>query len=183
MIYHSVAEIFEALAESHERFTQGVGQLSADDELQQRPAPERWSIAEIVEHVAIVESSITKLIGMMLHKAASAGAPLPDRGGRIAPISIEDFVARSLKEKYRAPEMALPRGASITDSLARLERARETLRELRPSIEATDGTTVNYPHPVFGPLNLYQWLIMVGVHRDRHLRQIEAIKETMNAER
>jgi hypothetical protein len=184
MIYHSVAEIYEAMDDAHARFAERVGQLS-DDAQARRDAPERWSIAEVVEHVATVESQIGKLAGIMLHKAASAS---PSGEGAapasFAPVSIGDFVARSLTEKYRAPETALPRaGASISDSLARLERARETLRELRPRIEVADGTAVSYPHPAFGPLNLYQWLIMIAVHKDRHLRQIEAIEETMSAER
>ena len=38
-----------------------------------------------------------------------------------------------------------------------------------------------YPHPTFGPLNLYQWLAFVGIHQSRHRRQIEAAKETLNA--
>ena len=187
MIYHSVAEIFEAIDESHARFAESVEQLSADAQAR-RDAPERWSIAEVVEHVATVESQIAKLAGMMLHKAASASSdasPSRDEAApaSFAPVSIDDFVARSRTEKYRAPESALPRGgASISDSLARLERVRETLSELRPRIEAVDGTAVSYPHPAFGPLNLYQWLIMVAVHKDRHLRQIKAINETLNAE-
>lgn len=183
MTYHSVAEIYAATDDAHARLVDSIAHLSAGDE-QLRFAPEQWSIAEIVEHVAIVEGHIAKLAGMMLHQAASAGAPpAPHRDGRITPISIEEEIAQSLREKYEAPATARPRGGvAIADSLARIERAREIFSELRPRIEAIDGASVSYPHPIFGPFNLYQWLVMVGVHKDRHRRQIEAVKETTKAE-
>ncbi len=182
MIYTNVAEIYQALDESHARFTESVAELSEGHQ-EFQPSPEHWSIAQIAEHVSIVEGHIAKLTGMLLHKAASEGALLPESDGSIAPVSIEDFVARSLKEKYQAPETAVPRGGvRIADSLDKLERAQQTFRELRPRIQTTDGARVNYPHPVFGPLNLYQWLVMVSVHLDRHARQIESLKETMKAE-
>ena len=185
MIYHSVAEIFAALDESHARFAESVGQLGESDQLAERPMPDGWSIAEIVEHVAIVDSQIAKLAGMMLHKATSAGAiSTTAAGGAFAPVSVEELVARSHVEKYRAPETAVPRGGvSIRDSLARISRAHETLKQLRPSIEATDGTAVNYPHPAFGALNLYQWLVMVAIHKDRHAGQIAVVKETISQQR
>jgi|JI10StandDraft_1071094.scaffolds.fasta_scaffold09979_2 hypothetical protein len=34
---------------------------------------------------------------------------------------------------------------------------------------------VTHPHPWFGPLNAYQWLVFAAPHENIHLRQIEAI--------
>ncbi len=36
----------------------------------------------------------------------------------------------------------------------------------------------SYPHPMFGPLDLYQWLVFVGLHESRHACQIRELGET-----
>ena len=32
--------------------------------------------------------------------------------------------------------------------------------------------TVSYPHPLFGPLNGYQWILVISMHERRHVAQI-----------
>ena len=44
---------------------------------QQRPAEGRWSIAQVLEHLAIVERQVVALLRRGVHQAATAG-PLPD---------------------------------------------------------------------------------------------------------
>lgn len=178
MTFNSIAEIYEALEESHARFAGTVAGLAEGAEAF-RAAPDRWSIAELAEHVAMVESQVVRLAATMLERAPAEAALATADERAFAPVSVAEIATRAAGEKYQAPETAVPRGgASIADSLARLDRAHARLRELRPRIERTDGTMMSYPHPVFGPLNLYQWLVMVGLHKDRHARQIEQLKES-----
>ena len=45
----------------------------------------------------------------------------------------------------------------------------------------TEGTSGDlhdhfFPHPVFQELDCYQWLILLGLHADRHISQMEEIK-------
>ena len=100
-----------------------------------------------------------------------------------APVSIEEFVEQSRGQKFNAPERIRPTGAPLADSLVSLRDSRSALHSLRPRVEQTDGAALRFPHPAWGPLNLYQWLLFVGAHEPRHLAQINALKETMNAER
>lgn len=173
MIYNSVAEIFDALDETRGRLRARLESIS-DGEQTRRPRPDAWSAAEIAEHLAIIEEQLSRLFPLMLTKAEAGGLRRKE-DQPFSPISVEAIVERSGREKYTAPEMARPSGkASISDSLARLERSRETVRALRPRIEALDLTSVTYPHPAFGPLNAYQWLIFLALHENRHLRQIES---------
>jgi hypothetical protein len=37
-----------------------------------------------------------------------------------------------------------------------------------------------YPHPALGPINAYQWLLVMGGHESRHRRQINGIKADAN---
>jgi len=37
------------------------------------------------------------------------------------------------------------------------------------------------PHPVLGPINLYQWALFVGSHETRHTGQVREIAAQLNA--
>ena len=173
MTYASVAEIYEAIDETREKFYRRVEGLS-DEQAAARPAPDAWSVAEIAEHLALIEKGVLRLMKGVLAQIEAAGAAAGE--GAMKPFSLERHVERSLIEKYVAPEMARPKGeAPLADSLARLRRTREELHALRPRIEAADLNAVSYPHPSFGALNVYEWLAFIGVHEARHLRQAEAL--------
>lgn len=176
MPYHSVAEIFEDLDKTRSRLQRGVEGLSAAQQ-NFRPVPEAWSIAEIMEHLSIIEQNLAQLIGMLVKKAEAAGNVREGDAAQFAPVSIESYVESSLTQKFKAPEVAHPTGSvSVADSLARMSATRAAMRELRPGLERVDGTVLKYPHPGFGPLDLYQWLAFIGAHEERHLRQIDAVK-------
>jgi hypothetical protein len=175
MAYRSVAEILEAIDESRARLQKRVEGLSPAQE-KFRPSPDAWSIAEIIEHLSIIEGQMGKLFLMMLKKAESAGVPPAQDGRSFRPVDLSQFVERSLKEKYTAPETVRPSGnVMVADSLDRMRRSRAGLHDLRPKLESMDLSGMIYPHPAFGPLDIYQWLAFIGVHEDRHLRQIESI--------
>lgn len=187
MIYTSVADIFTANDDVRRRLFARVGDLSAEQQ-GARSAAGGWSVAEIVEHLAIIERSLTQLLRMMLHKieAGSDGAPHADANlpRAFTPFSLDDFIERARGKKFEAPESMRPSGRlSIADSIARLRESHAALEELRPRLEATDLTAAQYPHPAFGPLNVSQWLAFIGLHEERHVRQIERLLETLNAER
>ena len=175
MAYHSVAEIFDAIDETRSRLHTRVEGLSPAQE-KFRPTPDAWSITEVIEHLSIMEERLSKLFDMMIKKAESANVQAGAGGQGFCSFSLDPFIERSLKEKYVAPEVVRPSGhVPLADSLARMRRSRAALHELRPKLEAMDLSGLTYPHPAFGPLDLYQWLAFVGVHEDRHLRQIESI--------
>jgi uncharacterized damage-inducible protein DinB len=180
MTCHSVAEIFDDIDATRARLLQSVEGLSADEQ-NFRPTPERWSVAEIFEHLSIVERRVARLLGKLLEKIeAEACAAAP---GPFAPVSIAEFVEASRAQKLEAPENVRPAGAPLADSLDALRGSRAALHALRPRVERADCAGARFPHPIWGPLNLYQWLLFVGAHEARHLAQIEALKEVMNAGR
>jgi hypothetical protein len=176
MNYTSVPQIFEVIDETRARLYRRVEGLS-DEQATARPRPDSWTAAEIVEHLALIEGRLLQMMTMMLTKAESAGAARgASEPARMEPFSLDQFIERSRDEKYTAPEAVNPSGkASLADSLAKLKRSREELQALRPRIEATDLSTVTYPHPAFGPLNFYRWLAFIGIHEERHLRQAESV--------
>lgn len=175
MVYHSIAEIYDSIDGTRDRLYKSVEGLSAEQE-RFRPTPDAWSVADILEHLSIIESRLTQLFGMLTKKAEDAGT-LRDESQPFAPVSLEEFTEQSRTTKYQAPEEMRPGGdASISDSLEQLRQSRAALRDLQPRLEKVDGTAVHYPHPAWGRLDLYQWLAFVGAHEGRHVRQLEAVK-------
>lgn len=177
-IYNSVAEIYEDLDSARARLLGAVGPLTAEQHAFS-PSPERWSVAEIVEHLSITEARVTHLLRALVERLEAEGGGGP--GVAFEPVSLAEFVERSRKEKYQAPDEIRPRGVPLADSLARLSDSRAALAALRPRVERVDGKLARFPHPVWGPLDLYQWIAFIGAHERRHLAQIEALKEAMNA--
>ncbi|HLM55185.1 MAG TPA: DinB family protein [Pyrinomonadaceae bacterium] len=177
MSCNSVEEIFENIDGARARLEKGLSDLGDGGE-SFRPEPGRWTVAEIVEHLSITEGNVVKLCHKLLEKAEAGGharaedAPFP-------PTSLAEF-AEQARQKFTAPDSIAPTGRPLPESLAALRESRAALRALRPRIERVEGTAVRFPHPAFGPINLYQWLLFIGSHELRHLAQIEAVKQAMN---
>lgn len=190
MIYNSIADIFDANAEVHRRLTARLETLDAT-RAAERSAPDAWSVTQIVEHLALIQEQMTKLFQKLLqkaeagrHAAAAAMPGLDERAGAstapaFAPFSLDELIERGRDRKFDAPESVRPQGGlSLLDALARLRDARARFLELRPRLEQIDLASLHFPHPLFGPLNLYQWLAFIGTHEERHLRQIERLLES-----
>lgn len=187
MIYQSISDIYAANETVRRQITDRVEALT---EAQQtfRPAEGAWTVAEIVEHLSMIEQSMVRLIGMLLNKAeaASSSSAQADDAAHAAatnattrafkPFSLDELVETIRDKKLTAPEQVRPGGqASLADSLASLRQTRATVESFRPRLETADLDAATYPHPFFGDLNASQWLAFIGHHEARHLRQIERL--------
>ncbi|MGE3275107.1 MAG: DinB family protein [Vicinamibacterales bacterium] len=141
----------------------------------QPPADGRWSVAEVLEHLALVERSVVRLLRVKIEEARSAGLGPEQSAEPIMPtVPVEAVLDRS--RPITAPERARPRdgldAAAAWDALA---ASREALTAL---VEESDGLAlaeVVAPHPAVGPLNAYQWIAFVGAHEARHAAQIREV--------
>ena len=173
MVYHSLGEIFEMVEQAQTRFAASVAGLSEEQERFQ-PSAEQWTIAELAEHISVVDDQFLRLTHKLLKQAEANGVPASP-GLRINPVSLTQVHERR-HEKFKAPDSAVPRGGvRVAESLAKARQSLDSIFALRPRLEATDLSQVSYPHPAFGPLNLYEWLVLLGVHAARHQAQIEAV--------
>ena len=55
---------------------------------------------------------------------------------------------------------------------AKLERAGQGVRDLLRSVDGVALGGITFPHPLFGPLSLYQWFGFIAAHGARHAAQI-----------
>ena len=171
MIYNSVNDVFAANEAVRRRL---VARVESAGDGQARAPQGGWSVAEIVEHLSIAEPGITRAIEGLL-RPASADEGEQDAPQPFAPISLDEQ-AEQARGKIEAPEFLRPTGLPLSEGLARLTESRAALAALRPRFESADYSQ-QFPHPAFGPLNAAQWLAFVGMHEERHLRQIERLLE------
>lgn len=142
---------------------------------EQRPAPERWSAAEVLQHLALTEAGITRLLESHIADARAAGLGAESETGSMT--GTFDY-ARVLDRtrKLTASDAQQPVAALDADAAwAMLEEQRARLRAV---VIAADGLAlgeVTVPNRVLGPLNAYQWMLFVGGHEARHTAQIGEI--------
>jgi hypothetical protein len=79
--------------------------------------------------------------------------------------------------RREAPEPVRPIGQwpDTRELLAEFQKTRARTAQFVADTEA-DLRSYSLPHPAFGELDCYQWLIVLGLHGERHARQIEEIK-------
>jgi hypothetical protein len=173
LTYRDLNEIFAAKQTALEGIEHAVQGL-APSQLSLTSAGGGWSIENVLEHLALVEGPLVRLITTLTDKAAAATGPNPPVHS--FEVSLEPHLERSRVEKYVTRNNYVPAGAmKADDSLIALRDIQSKLLELRPRLETVDPTLVRFPHWIFGPLDLAQWLAFVGIHEERHLGQITSI--------
>ena len=158
------------LAESRERLLRMAHDLSRE-QLHYRCAPERWSVAECLEHIVTVEKRLLDRIQTTLEKGpdSSRRSALEGQDDKM----VADAVARV--RRFVAPEILAPSGRVPDDRLLpEFEAARQRSCDFAASTQA-DLRSHFFKHPIFGDLDLYQWLLMIGAHCDRHRVQSEEV--------
>jgi hypothetical protein len=158
-------EVLQHIDDAHDALIMAVAGLS-DAQSHFKPAPEAWSEAGIVEHLAIVENRIVSRIHELL-------ASLPETDKPVATKEADDLKRKILdrSSKAQAPEATHPMGKSIAESLDSLVVSRNRIRDILRSAPA-DFRQRSMPHPRFGPIDCHQWLVTLGGHCMRHTQQI-----------
>jgi DinB superfamily len=178
MNYQKISEIYEANDKIRAQLKETVSNLT-DEQANFLPEGEKWTAANIVEHLAMVEYGMTQIFGKLLSKAQENGG----KASGEAKIS-EEFLQKLVQgreQKFQAPERVHPSGqVSIAESLAKMDENRQRLEELRPIFESVECADYKFPHPAFGELTAHEWLALLGGHEMRHLKQIEKLLEKLN---
>ncbi len=140
-----------------------------------RPADDRWSVAEVLEHLAKVNRFFAERIATSVADARTTGLG-PERQPR-APLSAD--IVNKMKdrtERRQARDIVMPSGAVECDAAwADLDRAREDVRAAALAADGLALGSVTAEHRFFGVLNVYQWVELTAEHECRHADQIREI--------
>jgi len=134
-----------------------------------RVQPDRWSPAEIIHHLAIVERRLAQRLASLVEQARSL--PLEtETTSVLASRSTTATIDRT--RRFVTSEAAEPRDtdpAGVWNDL--MDARREVVRVIRSGDGLALGA-VSAPHPAMGGFNGYDWIAFVGSHAARHADQI-----------
>jgi len=134
------------------------------------PAPERWSAANVVEHLAIVEARISKILSERIQEARTTLSVETSSDPILPTLDYKRMYDRSTRVK--APETAIPTGLDAASAWTALENAGSTMRTMLVANDGLALSSVTHTHPRFGSLSVYQWIAFLGAHEVRHAAQI-----------
>lgn len=157
------------LRNTREAFLSEVDDLS-ENQATWKPSPDKWSIAEIAEHVVTVEQRI----GDRIRNIAN-GEPAPEGRDNSDLDSRVPALVRFRGNKVPAPNGTEPSGkVPLPESIKSLQAVREsTLHCLEQNLPLRGRLL---PHPILPPMDGYQWLLGVSGHLARHTAQIQELK-------
>jgi DinB superfamily len=148
---------------------------------EQRPAPDRWSVAEVLDHLVVIEARIVKLLTQQIETARAAGLGQENDTSPVVPtINMRRMLDRS--RPITASESSQPRtGCSAQASWTLLAEHRQRLLDLVRSADGLALGEIVIPHPALGPINVWQWFVFVGGHEARHTAQIREVAGALGA--
>jgi hypothetical protein len=140
-----------------------------------KPASGGWSSIGVLEHLALAESRVIGLLAKKISEAKAAGlGPETDATPVLPRLGIERVIDRSVK--IEAPPTIQPTQERALEVVwTALEDARRGLKQLLAECDGFALGEISHPHPVFGPIDGYQWIGFIGSHEARHAAQIREI--------
>ena len=170
-MHQHLIEVLVQLDASREALRQTIAAIPATARTE-HPGPDRWSPVEIVEHLSLVETRFSTVVGGKIAEALNAGLE-PESEARVPlPERIQMLLA-DRTGKRTAPEAAIPSGTM--NEAAAWEAADRARAGFRAAVLSADGRALSgviHEHPFFGPLTVYQWVELIAAHEMRHVAQV-----------
>ncbi len=160
----------KSLKETQERVTSTIKGLSTA-QLNFKPTPESWSVAECLEHITISEYSIFEMLQGTLQSEAD-----PSRRGEVT-LSDEQLIVvvtdRSNKVKTQEPFEPTGKYGSVEETLESFLTKRKS--NIRFVMNTQDDLRNRYQQFPFGLADSYQILLLISAHTERHVAQMEEV--------
>lgn len=140
-----------------------------DEQLNNEVEEGRWTVAQVLDHLYLMEQGITGQIQRALAD--------PEK----SPARAKKPIKRTMDRTYKveAPEFFQPAKTFLSREEI-MNRLNESRAQLFSVIKGVGDETVlerkAFKHLVFGTMDLQQWIEFVGYHERRHLEQIEELK-------
>jgi len=141
-----------------------------------RPAPDRWSVSEILYHLYMAETRVTERLAALLSA--------PERKERPNETELKAEWERIVKTVLnREPRITAPapiqpaRIPSLAQAIQSLKESREALLKVIRAHSEDDLASIGFPHPLptVGMFSGLGWLSIAACHDSRHLEQISEI--------
>jgi DinB superfamily len=138
----------------------------SDAQLKFRPAPGKWTILDVVEHLTLSEPGYWDDL-----KGSMKGPPGKSKHRDAGDLYVLWYgIDRTNKQKTSQAEE--PKG-TLTDVKAGLKAIEKLHSEMLEYARTTDEDLRGH---MYGYHDVYQWFIMISTHKQRHILQIREVK-------
>ena len=167
------ADALKWLEESRTEFLAAITGLS-EQQWKWKPAPDRWSVGEVAEHIVLAEAGQFANVNKALSSAPDPDWEAKTKGKTERLVAV---LAPRLGRVQAAEELVLKGGMNQAEAKERFLRQRAEIVKFATESNAPlkQGIVEN---AFFGPLNGYHWLIYIPLHTMRHDKQIAEVKAT-----
>src|SRR5262249_51560162 len=134
-----------------------------------KPSPFKWSVAQVMEHIAASEDLLRGLAEQTM-KGPAPGRDLTATDNRVL------SMVPDRSSKVEAPKPLRPTNRFDTPAAAVshfLESRAKTIEFLK---NTPDLRAHAVDSPFFGKLDAYQYILVVAAHSERHTKQLNEVK-------
>jgi len=138
-----------------------------------KAAPDRWSIAEVAEHITLSETLIEGMVSTELAKATPGDTRSKYEDDQLA------GMITNRTNKFQAPEVLKPASKFATREIL-IEAFEEARGKTLASAKMAKGDlrALMIPNPVLGEMDGQQGFLFLSSHTARHIAQIEEVKKS-----
>jgi DinB superfamily len=140
-----------------------------------KPGPDRWSVAQVTEHIAAAEDFIR---GMLKEKVMVAAAGDAGRDVKKTDEAVLAMVP-DRTHKAQAPEPLVPtnRFGSPEGAIKHFVESRAATEDFLKSATGLRDHVTDSP---LGKLDGYEFVLFIAAHSERHTKQINEVKADPN---
>jgi len=137
-----------------------------------KPGPDRWSVAEVTEHIALAEDYLR---GLVVDKVMKA----PPRREPVDVMAVDTMVMTMIPDrtnKRQAPDPLKPTNhfGSPAGSMNHFLESRVKTEDYLKNTPGLRDHAIQ--SPLGKDLDAYEWILFVSAHSERHTKQILEVK-------
>ena len=150
-------------------------QAMPPDKLVAKPRPGKWSILEIIEHLAVSERVVFQDL-----PDPSLLVEHPRRlEHRFRYLLVVVFLRSPIPIQMPSQSLAPKGGRSLSECRRLWNENQEWLLAYVRQLDAEGLRRAVFEHPAAGPLTVGQMIYLNQIHIDRHVRQVESIQRLL----
>ena len=168
----------EHLQVHFEMTTQMVAELVrglSPAQLEYKASPDRWSIREVVSHLAVAEPDYWR----ELQKAVKAAPDMKEKKSQATDADVMWYgIDRVVHTKTGGGHEKVETYKDLGEALGKFQALRSTMIEY---IKTTDDDLRAHSFGEYGEvIDSWQWMLEISTHSERHINQIREIKNDPN---
>ncbi|MBO9701424.1 MAG: DinB family protein [Sporocytophaga sp.] len=168
----NAAELIEELNNSTNMLTNKINQFK-DNDFNVKPEPNQWSAGDVAEHIYILESFINKVL---------VGTCISTERNPEEKILVVKNIFSNFDKKLNAPDPIAPSvNIKTIDQLLNDIKTSRLITEQIVSAHDLSLICKDFVHKGFGEMTRTEWVHFCIYHTERHLHQMQKIKEKISA--